>query len=142
MSVLRLIWLYLRIGTMNELEYRANFFVQLFQSFLNLGGALAQLAIVFAYTDTLAGWRPDELIALLGVYFAVGGAIRTLIRPSMQRFMEDVRQGTLDFTLSKPEDAQVLVSVKQIEIWQLTDVLLGLGLIAVALVRLGSAVGA
>ena len=141
MSFLRLIWLFIRLGIMNELEYRTNFLFQLFQTALGLVAALAQLAIVFSHTDNFAGWRPDEMIGLLGVFFVVGGAIRTFIQPSMQRFMEDVRQGTLDFTLTKPEDAQVLVSVKQVEVWKLIDVGLGLALIGVALVRLGEAVG-
>jgi ABC-2 type transport system permease protein len=140
-NVLRVAWVYFRIGVMAELEYRANFFVQLFQSLLNLGGALVELRIIFSYTETLAGWTPPELIALLGVFFLVGGAIRTVIQPSMQRFMEDVRMGTLDFVLTKPEDSQILISVRQIEIWQLTDVVLGIGLVVYALIRLGTAVG-
>lgn len=141
MTALRLLWVFTRIGIMNELEYRANFFVQLFQSLLGLGAAGAQLAIIFRYTDTLAGWRPSELLGLLGVYFAVGGVIRTVIQPSMQRFMEDVRQGTLDFTLTKPADAQVLVSLKQIEVWKLADVALGLVLMGVAVAQMGQQVG-
>ena len=40
--------------------------------------------------------------------------------------MEDVRLGTLDFTLTKPVDAQLLVSMRQIEVWKLIDVVVGL----------------
>jgi ABC-2 type transport system permease protein len=139
-TLLRLIWINLRVGVLNELEYRANFLVQLVQSAVGLIFALGGLAVVFAHTDTLAGWRSSELIALLGVYFLVGGLIRAVVQPSMARLMEDVRQGTLDFTLTKPEDAQVLVTVKQVQIWKLIDVGLGLGLVALALVRLGAEV--
>jgi len=64
------------------------------------------LAVVFAQTDELGGWPQPEPVALLGVYFLVGGIIRSLIQPSMQRFMEQGRLGTLDFTLTKPTDAQ------------------------------------
>ena len=41
--------------------------------------------------------------------------------------MTDVRQGTLDFILTKPEDAQVLVSVREFRIWQSVDVVVGGG---------------
>ena len=99
MTYLRLLWVYLRVGVLNELQYRANFFMQVFQSVLSLTVALGGLAIVFSHTDNLGGWRPDELLALVGVYTLVGGIIGFLIEPSMQRLMEDVRQGTLDFTL-------------------------------------------
>jgi ABC-2 type transport system permease protein len=90
----------------------------------------------------LGGWRPDELVALVGVYLLVGGAINLVIQPSMERLIESVREGTLDFTLTKPEDAQLLVSVQAVQIWKLTDVVLGFGVLIVALIRLGAAVGA
>lgn len=141
MTTIRLLWVFFRLGVINELQYRVNFVLQLFQSLLGLGSALAGLGVVFAHTTTLAGWKPVQLLAVLGVYFLVGGAINLVIQPSMQRLMEDVRQGTLDFTLTKPEDAQLLISVRQVQIWKLVDVLLGLGVLLVALTRLSSAVG-
>jgi ABC-2 type transport system permease protein len=102
---------------------------------------LAGLAVVFSYTDTLAGWKPDEIVALVGVYFLVGGLIRLVVQPSMEQFIESVREGTLDFTLTKPEDAQILVSVRGVDIWEGIDVLLGSAVLAVALTRLGGRVG-
>jgi len=141
MTTLRLLWLFFRVGVMGELAYRFNFVIQLFQSILQLGTALAGLAVVFSYTDTLGGWRSDEVVALVGVYIFVGGVIGLVIQPSMEAFIEAVRDGTLDFTLTKPEDAQLLVSVKAVEIWQLIDIVLGIGVLAVALSRLGERVG-
>jgi ABC-2 type transport system permease protein len=138
---LRLLWLHLRVGALNELEYRAHFWMQLFESLLGLIFALAGLGIVFTHTDRLGDWRQAELIVLLGVYFLVGGAIRTVVQPSIQRFMEDVRQGTLDFALTKPVDAQALISVRYPQVWKLVDVLLGIGLIAIALLELGAEIG-
>ena len=84
MRYLQLIWVFLRLGVLNELQYRANFFVQVFQSTLQLGTALAGLAVVFAHADTLGGWRLAELLGQVGVYILVGGAINLVIQPSMQ----------------------------------------------------------
>jgi ABC-2 type transport system permease protein len=137
MNQLRVLWTFFRLGAMNELAYRVNFITQFFQAFLSLGLALGGLAVVFNQTETLAGWRPAELTALVGIYLLVGGLINLVIQPSMQRFMEDIRMGTLDFMILKPEDAQFLISVRQIEIWKLIDILLGLVVMIVALVRLG-----
>lgn len=129
MIALRLLWLFTRAGILSELTYRSNLAIQIVQSSIGLATALGGIAIVFSHADRLAGWRPSEIVGLLGVYFAVGGLIRMVMQPSMQRFMEEIREGTLDFTLTKPADAQVLVSVKQVEVWKLTDVVLGAGLI-------------
>ena len=141
MSYLRLIWVFFRLGIINVLQYRANFLAQMLSTFLGLISALGGLAVVFSYTDNLDGWKPFELVGLVGVYFLVGGLLSLLIRPSMERFMRDVREGTLDFTLMKPEDSQLLVSIKQIEIWKLLDIGLGIVLLIVSLAQLGNAIG-
>ena len=141
MRYLRLVGLFFRISVINELEYRANFFIQIFQTVLGLLVSFGGLSIIFSHTDNLGGWSQDELLALVGVYFLVGGLINLVIQPSMQKLMEDVRQGTLDFMLTKPEDAQFLVSVRQVQVWQLVDVVLGLVVIVGALVRMGITVG-
>lgn len=141
MNALRLIYVFFRIGVLNELAYRVNFYVQFFQSLLSLGMAVAGLAVVFSHTDTLGGWSADEVLALLGVFMLVGGLIQMVVQPSMEMLMEDVRQGTLDYTLTKPEDAQFLVSIGQIRIWKVADVLLGSAVIGAALIRLGSGIG-
>ena len=141
MNQLRILWTFFRLGAMNELAYRANFITQIFQALISLALALGGLAVVFNQTDPLAGWRPAELTALVGIYLLVGGLINLMIQPSMQRFMEDIRLGTLDFLILKPEDAQFLISVRQIEIWKLIDVLVGVGVLVVALVQLGAQIG-
>jgi ABC-2 type transport system permease protein len=141
MRAFRIIATYFRLGILGELEYRANFFVQIFESALGLIVALGGLVVVFNHTDTLGGWTPDQLVALVGIYILVGGLINLVINPSMERFMQDVRQGTLDFTLVKPADAQLLVSVQRVEIWKLVDVGLGLAVIGIALARLQATIG-
>jgi len=138
---LRLFLVFFRVGVLGELSYRSNFVMHLIESIMELGTALAGLAVVFSYTSTLGGWRPAEILALVGVYFLVSGAIRMVIQPSMERLIEGVHEGTLDFTLTKPEDAQFLVSIQRVEIWNITDIVLGSGVLAVALVRLGANVG-
>jgi ABC-2 type transport system permease protein len=136
MRPLRLAWLSLRIGALAELQYRVNFFLQLLQSLLALGTALAVLALVFSHTPTLAGWSPDELLAVVGVHFLMGGISGMVIQPSMLRMIEDIRRGTLDYVLAKPEDAQLLVSVREVRIWQAVDLLVGAAVLGVAVDRL------
>jgi ABC-2 type transport system permease protein len=141
MKYLRLLGAFFRVSIIGELAYRVNFFWQLFQSILSLVVSLAGLAVIFSYTDTLGGWRPDEILALVGVYFLVGGMIGLIIQPGMEQFIESVRDGTLDFTLTKPEDAQLIVSIRRVDIWRLIDIGLGLAVLATALIRLGEKVG-
>lgn len=138
MRYVHLFFTFVRLGIANELAYRTNFLVQIVQSLLELGTALAGLSIIFAHTRALGHWQPVELLVLLGVYFLVGGAINVMLQPSMQHLMEDIQLGTLDFTLVKPEDAQVLVSISRVSIWELADMILGLVVLSVVLPHLGT----
>ena len=126
---------------MNELAYRANFWVQTFESVVQGSVSLGAVAVVFSQTDELGGWRRPELLVLLGIYFIIAGMIRLVIGPSFSRFMEHVQQGTLDFTLTKPADAQMLVSIEVIQIWKLLDVVLGIGVLALGAIQLAERVG-
>jgi len=141
MHPLRVAWTFFKIGLLNEFAYRANLYLQLFQSGMAVASAVGGLLVVFNHTDSLGGWGPDEVLAVLGVYLLVGAAMGGVIEPSMQKLMEDVRQGTLDYTLTKPGEAQFLVSVSEIRVWRLVDVVLGLAVLGVALSRRGAALG-
>ena len=138
---LRLFGLFFRVGALNELQYRANLAVQLFQSALAVGTGLAVLGLVFGQTTNLGGWSQSELIAVMGVHILMSGVIRTAIQPNMERLMTDIRQGTLDYVLTKPEDAQVMISVREFRIWQGVDVLVGAIVLGVAVAQLGTSVG-
>lgn len=141
MTTLRVALLHLRVGVMNDLQYRVNFALQVLQSLLALGTGLIVLALVYSHVTELNGWSQPELLAVLGTQILMGGVIRAVIQPNMMRLTEDVRQGKLDYALTKPVDAQMLVSVREVQVWQAVDVLLGAVVIAVALTRLGADLG-
>ena len=121
MNAIRVSWLFFKLGVLNELQYRVNFFVSLFQSAIALVTGLVVLALVYSHTEELNGWSQSELLCLLGIQILMGGLIKMSIQPNMTRLIEDVREGKLDFALTKPEDAQVLVSVREVRIWQAVD---------------------
>ena len=121
---------------MNELQYRSNFFIQLLQSVLGLSAGLVGLAVVFGRTTNLVGWTRPELLVVMGVLTMVLGITNTFVVPNMQKLVEDIQRGTLDFTLTKPADAQILVSVRQVSIWRSVDIFAGLIVLTVALIQL------
>jgi ABC-2 type transport system permease protein len=141
MRPLRLLWLFFRIGALNELQYRANFALQILQSAIAVGTGLAVLALVFSQTPSLNGWTQAELLAVLGVFTLMGGLIGTIIQPNMEKLREDIRLGTFDFVLTKPEDIQVLSSVREVKIWQAVDILVGVVVLGYAIGQLQSTIG-
>ena len=141
MKFLRLLAVFTRIGMLSDLAYRANFWFQVLESLLTVATALGAVVVVFSKTDDLGGWRSEELVALVGIYFMVLGMINVVIAPSLQKFMEQVQQGTLDFTLTKPADAKLLVSISEVQVWKLLDVVIGAAIFGMAVARLSTEVG-
>jgi ABC-2 type transport system permease protein len=141
MHVLKLAGVYLRLGVLNELQYRANFFVAVFQSLLTVGVGLVVLALVYSHTKELNGWTQSELMVVLGVQIFLGGVIHALIQPNMQQLVDEVADGKLDFALMKPEDAQVIVSLRALRLWQLVELITGGSVIGAGVSRLETHIG-
>lgn len=133
MKGFKLAFNYLRIGILNEFQYRANLYIQILQTFIALATGLIGLQLVFSQTTELGGWSQPELLAVMGVFTLIGGVIRSAIQPNMERLMEEIREGTLDYALTKPADAQLLVSVRDFRLWQLVDVVTGFIILIIAL---------
>jgi ABC-2 type transport system permease protein len=142
MQIIRLTKTYWRIGIANELQYRANFFIQILQSVIALAVGLIGLGLVFDQTSDLGGWSRPQLLAVLGVYMLMGGMIQAAIQPNMQRLMEEIQAGTLDYALTKPADSQVIASVREFRVWKLVDVLLGVGVLFWSAAAMQSQIGA
>jgi ABC-2 type transport system permease protein len=136
-----LAWNYLRVGMLNEFQYRVNFFVQIGQSLVSLATGLIGLWLVFDHTDELNGWTQPELLAVMGVFIMMNGVIQSYIQPNMTRLLDEIRDGTLDFALTKPADAQVLASVREFRLWQVTDIVVGFIVLVIGIRQYQGAVG-
>ena len=132
---------YLRVGIQNELQYRVNFFIQLGQSLISLATGLIGLWLVFSHTSELNGWTQPELLVVMGIFVLMGGVINAIIQPNMTRLLEEIHLGTLDYALTKPADAQGLISVREFHLWSLTDVLVGIMVLAYGVYHYQGSVG-
>lgn len=123
---LRLVALFARVSLQNETAYRFDFFLKLAVALAQLAGELLSLWVIFSNTRRVAGWSAAEVIILLGVFRMMVGIIGAFVAPNMRRIMEDIRNGTLDFVLTKPIDSQFYVTFRQMLVWRAVDTLLGL----------------
>lgn len=136
LRVLGALW---RVNLAEELQYRANFFTSLVGTVFALGTALLTVGLFFRHATAIGGWGYWEVVALLGVFTALSGVIETVLRPGIGQLASEVRSGDLDLVLARPVDAQLLVSFRGLDVWRLTDVALGLGVVGYALIRLDRA---
>lgn len=141
MHYFKLFGIFFRLGTLNELQYRANFFLELLNSLIALGTGIAGLELVLQHTPSLGDWSRAELLIVVGVFTFLTGISNVFIQPSMWRLMSGIQEGTFDYIVTKPEDAQFLSSVVDIQIWKAVDLILGAAVIIYGMVMLGGQLG-
>ncbi|HTM43594.1 MAG TPA: ABC-2 family transporter protein [Polyangiaceae bacterium] len=129
MRLLRLIRIFWATALLAEIEYRVNFLLAALNSMASLAGALFGLSLFFRHGATLGGWSWNEALVVLGLFTALSGLSSTLLTPNLNRIVEQVKDGTLDFVLLKPVDSQFWLSLRRFSPWGIPDVLFGLGLL-------------
>lgn len=130
---LRIIRTFMAAELKNEMAYRLNLLLGIFEMLLVMGTSLGAVLVLFTHTTSLNGWTLPQMIALTGVYYVLQGGVNLVFAPSFEKLMEHVRLGTLDFTLLKPANAQILLSTRHFAMIRIVDVLMGLVIVAVGL---------
>lgn len=131
-NIVRIPFLYLRVSVMHEIQYRAHMLLQLMQTTVSMAAGLAGVGVVFSHGNSLNGWTAPELLIVVALFKISFGIIATIVQPSLKLLMEQVRKGTLDFTLLKPVDSQLLASVQRMDPWKLLEVIAGCILLVIA----------
>jgi len=133
----RLYKAFLRTSLVREMEFRANFWAKVFYNLLWLGFFLVTLKIIFRHTDSIAGWNEAEALVLASTLYLIDALISTLFYFGLSELPALVRQGTLDFVLFKPVDAQFWLSLRRINLDQLGSLVVAVLLGIYALLQLG-----
>ena len=138
-------WLTLRrfwgTAIAGQLEYQLNVLIELLAAAANLVGSLFILSLFYARAGSLGGWSWQQALVVQGVYTLLDGVATTWLRPNLGAIVTHVREGTLDFVLLKPIDSQFWVSLRTLSPAGLSELALGLGLIAWAVPRAGAVPG-
>jgi ABC-2 type transport system permease protein len=120
-----------------ELEYRLNFAIAALSSMGNLAGSLFGLFLFYRTGYTFRGWSWEEALIVLGIFTLLQGFSATVLVPNLNRIVEHVQQGTLDFILLKPISSQFWLSSRTVSPWGLPDLIFGGIVIGYAGGRLG-----
>jgi len=119
-----------------ELEYRLNFLIAALSSLTALSSSLFGLFLFYRTGYRFQGWSWEEALIVLGIFTLLQGASATLLTPNLNRIVNHVQDGTLDFVLLKPVSSQFWLSTRTVSPWGLTDVFFGMVIIVYAGTRL------
>lgn len=133
----RLLGIFWRSAVSAELEYRVNFASNAVLSMFWVAWAAVGVSVYFRFTTSVGGWTYPELLVVVGLFFTVNGLRQAVFEPNLNRMTEYIRDGTLDFLLTKPVDTQFMVSFRQVGVYNLFDPFLGLALATVGVIGSG-----
>lgn len=124
--VLRLFW---TTSLVAELEYRLNFAIATLSSLGGFAGSLFSLFLFYRTGYSFQGWTWQEAMIVLGFFTFLQGFSAAFLSPNLNRIVEQVERGTLDFVLLKPISSQFWLSSRTISPWGLPDMAFGLAII-------------
>lgn len=136
LSYARLLALQLKTSAMLALQYRVDFALDALVEVVWAVSALVPLLVIFETRNTIAGWAFAEALLVVGWFTMLQGVIEGAINPSLLSIVEHVRNGTLDFLLIKPKDAQFLLSTSRFSPWKCANVITAFVIFGVALRRI------
>jgi ABC-2 type transport system permease protein len=134
----RLLGIQLRAAALLALQYRLDFALQAVLALFWSASALVPLLVLFEQRPGVAGWTREEALLVVGFFLCLKGVLSAAVQPALGNVVELIRNGTLDFLLLKPADAQFLVSTSRFELPRAADVLGGLAVVAWALAARGT----
>jgi ABC-2 type transport system permease protein len=128
---------FVTLALVREAEYRLSFLVNVLEGIAQLGVVLLTYALLYRFTDQVAGWTAAEALMLVGIYRALDGLIALQIAPNMMRMSRYIGEGELDFLLLSPRSSQFLVSLRWLQPPEAVNVLIGIALTIYAGQRAG-----
>jgi ABC-2 type transport system permease protein len=139
MRYLKLLSVFYKYSLLKELEYRVNFISNVFMSVFWVAWGIVGVSIFFSHRDSMGDWSYPEVLMVVGLFTLFTGIMEAFLRPNVGAVIEQIRDGTFDFVLTKPINAQFIASLRTIVFWRLADVIIGLTIIVYALGQLHAA---
>jgi ABC-2 type transport system permease protein len=132
---LRLWRRFLAQAVVRETHYRAHFLTTLLVGLVQLGLGIVPILLLFGYADEVRGWSRAEVIALVGMYQVVSGLMATFVAPNLNRMTTYITEGELDAILLRPVSSQFYLTLRWINVAELSNVASGIVVLILGLVQ-------
>jgi len=114
---------------MKATAYRGNFWLYVLLTALESMTVYIAIAVLFLHVETIAGWSYHDMLVLSGIFIITNGLSWILFHASVMQLDQMITSGDLDGKLTKPVDAQFLVSVERIDIEDVGRSFVGIGIL-------------
>jgi len=102
-----------------SMEYRVSFVFSLIANALDFIFGFLQYLVFFTAAQSIAGWDANQMLVLYGVFMLVFALHFIFLYPNLAAMGDMVNSGSLDLLLTKPVNAQIMVSFRRISLEEL-----------------------
>ncbi len=134
---LRLWRRFLLQAVVRETHYRAHFVTTLLVGLVQLGLGIVPILLLFGFTQEVHGWSRAEVITLVGMYQIITGLMAAFVAPNLQRMTAYITEGELDGVLLRPVSSQFYLTLRWINVAELSNVASGIAVLVIGLVQSG-----
>jgi len=130
------------LALVREAQFRAHLVATISVGLVQIAISLIPVLLIFSFTKEVKGWTQADVIVLVGIHQLITGLLATFIAPNVTRMTEYITHGDLDLLLIRPVNTQFYVTMRWMQPAEFFNVLTGLLLVAVGIVRAGVEPGA
>ena len=136
MRYLRIYSMLMRNSMIREMSFKANFLLWTLVELLWFLGQVLFVDVLFSHVDQIGDWNRWQMIALISTHQIIAQLFQAFFYINVTNLPDLVRTGKLDTYLTLPVDAQFTVSTKQFGLDNLTNALIGTGMLSYAMKQL------
>ncbi|HEY3755434.1 MAG TPA: ABC-2 family transporter protein [Opitutaceae bacterium] len=137
MNYLR-IWLAgARYSIVRTLMFRGDFFIWSMVELLWMAVNLLLIGVIYAHTDSIAGWNLYEMILLVGTSLLLQRLLMGFFWSNLYEMARNIQSGAFDFFLAQPGQPLFMASTRKLDPDGLINSFVAMGIVVYAAHHLG-----
>lgn len=128
-----------RYSIVRTMMFRFDFIMWSLVEFFWMGVNLLLIQVVYAHTESIAGWSKYEMLLLVGSSMIVQRLIMGFFWSNLFEMARNIRTGHFDFFLAQPGNPLVMVSTRKLDLDGLANVVVAIAVVVFAVRQLGIA---
>jgi len=131
-----------RYSVVRMMMFRGDFLVWSLVELFWMGVNLMLVSVIFAHTDTVAGWTQYQMLLLVGTSMLIQRFLMGFFWSSIFELGRNIRTGNFDFFLAQPGNLMFMATTRKLDPDSLLNSLVALAVVVYAARQLGLHPGA
>lgn len=131
-----------RYSVVRTMMFRMDFLMWSLVEFFWMAVNLLLVGVIYAHTDTIAGWTKWEMVLLVGTSMILQRLMMGFFWSNLFELGRNVRSGQFDFFLAQPGHPLFMVSTRKLDLDGILNCFIAIAVVAYAVRQLGLQPGA